>query len=81
MVEEQTGTYRWQFVYLGANVDAFAEAGQLGFARHATANYAASARGVKGMYAGVSASVTSYRSGVTAEVAFSDTERQAMTGA
>lgn len=31
MIQHQSSVYNWQFVYLGANQDAFAEAGQVGF--------------------------------------------------
>jgi len=41
MVEHQSQVYKWEFVYLGANVDAFAEAGVLAFAAMSTANYSA----------------------------------------
>ena len=30
IVEEQTGRYGWSFLFLGANIDAFAEAGGIG---------------------------------------------------
>jgi uncharacterized protein YegL len=39
MIECQQKVYSWQFTYLGANQDAFAEAGGLGITRDATANY------------------------------------------
>src|SRR5262245_6947114 len=39
MIEHQTNVYKWQFTFLGANQDAFAEAGAMGFARGAVADY------------------------------------------
>ena len=39
MVERQQSEYAWQFTYLGANQDAFTEAGNLGITRDAVANY------------------------------------------
>jgi len=39
MIEEQSGRYSWQFVYLGANQDAFAEAGGIGIPAYTTLNY------------------------------------------
>lgn len=63
MVKHQTEKYDWAFIYLGANVDAFAEAGQLGFAKHAVMDFAPSADGVRSAYVGTSAAVSSYRSG------------------
>lgn len=41
MIEHQQTVYRWQFTFLGANQDAFAEARQMGIAAAATANYSA----------------------------------------
>jgi len=41
MIEHQTNVYKWQFTFLGANQDAFAEAGAMGFDKNAVANYAA----------------------------------------
>lgn len=40
LIKEKTAK-EWQFLYLGANVDSFAEAGMLGIARGQTLNYAA----------------------------------------
>lgn len=51
----------WAFVYLGANVDAFHEAGQMGFAASNTAGYQNTTRGVKSMYAAASASTSHMR--------------------
>ncbi len=40
MIELQQNTYSWKFTFLGANQDAFAEAGSLGISAGAIANYA-----------------------------------------
>lgn len=39
MIEHQQSVYSWQFTFLAANQDAFAEAGDLGIAAQATANF------------------------------------------
>ncbi|HYV50839.1 MAG TPA: vWA domain-containing protein [Dongiaceae bacterium] len=39
MVEHQTQVYKWEFVYLGANVDAFAEASALAIHAMGVANF------------------------------------------
>lgn len=62
LVKERT-TDGWEFSFLGANVDAFAEAGSLGIAAAATANFVPDSVGVKHAFAAASASLTSYRSG------------------
>jgi hypothetical protein len=39
MIERQQKDYKWKFSFLGANQDAFAEAGDIGIALDAVANY------------------------------------------
>lgn len=39
MIEHQTNFYQWVFVYLGANQDAFAEAGSIGIKPATVSNY------------------------------------------
>jgi hypothetical protein len=60
MVTHQRDTYRWEFVYIGANQDAFSEAGKLGI--HIAQNFVADAAGVKGMSSNLSTGTRSYRS-------------------
>ncbi|MCL4855279.1 MAG: hypothetical protein KJZ78_28285 [Bryobacteraceae bacterium] len=40
MIEEQTTRYQWQFTFLGADQDAFAEAADMGIAADGAANFA-----------------------------------------
>ena len=68
LVEQQKAQYNWQFVFLGANIDAFAEGSKYGFALNSTMQYDPTANGVFTKYAAVMTSVASYRSGVTASV-------------
>lgn len=60
MITHQRETYSWEFVFLGANVDAFAEAAKLGI-QH-TATYAASGVGTSQAYASVTRATSSLRS-------------------
>jgi hypothetical protein len=39
MIEHQQNAYNWQFTFLGANQDSFAEAGEIGIAQSGIANY------------------------------------------
>jgi hypothetical protein len=41
MIQHQTDVYKWQFTFLGANQDAFAEAGGIGITADKTAYFAA----------------------------------------
>jgi len=50
MVEHQTDVYKWEFIFMGANIDAFAVAGGMGIARHKTANYMADSQGTRVSY-------------------------------
>lgn len=65
MVEEQANVWKWQFSFLGANVDAFGEAAALGIAASASSNYAPNAAGVNQLFASTSRSASVYRSGGT----------------
>lgn len=60
LISRQEGLYKWQFLYIGANQDAFSE----GNARGISANYKfdANAAGAKKMNKVMSSTLTSYRS-------------------
>ena len=59
MIERQSNTYNWQFVYLGANQDAFAEAGQVGFQAANVADYVGAA--TADAFRATSSNVANYR--------------------
>ncbi len=61
MIKEQTDKYNWLFVYLGANQDAFAEAGNLGILT--ARNFAANSVGTHALYDSLSRGVSDYRGG------------------
>ena len=61
MVTHQREKYNWEFIYLGANQDAFAEGRSMGFSQ--SINYVADAIGAQGVTRGISNGVASYRSG------------------
>lgn len=52
----------WNFVYLGANQDAFAVGAAMGVAQGATANYTASHVGTKSAFSSLTANTAAYRS-------------------
>ena len=77
MIDHQTGKYNWKFIFLGANQDAFAEAGSVGIARAMAANY--SPAHTKVAFVGTSANVASYRrSGRSEALHYSEEQRQRM---
>jgi Mg-chelatase subunit ChlD len=77
MIDHQTGKYNWKFIYLGANQDAFAEAGSVGIAMATAANY--SPLYTEAAFVGTSANVASYRrSGQAAALEYSESQRKKM---
>jgi hypothetical protein len=77
-ITHQRDVYKWDFVFLGANQDAIAEAGKIGIAASATMDFAASASGVKSSYDSLSHSVSRSRS-MGVAMAFSDDDRKKAT--
>jgi hypothetical protein len=63
MVKHQQERYGWQFVFLGANMDAFAEGKALNIPTANIANFAATREGTQTAYRGMSETVASYRVG------------------
>jgi uncharacterized protein YegL len=61
-VNKQHGDYKWQFIYLGANQDAFAEAASYGISPQWTLNYAANSAGTAGAFAGLMSNTVNYTS-------------------
>lgn len=62
-VARQRDTYSWEFVFLGANIDAFMSGNLYGFAMNSTMQFDPTANGVLHSYAAVSSTLTSYRAG------------------
>jgi hypothetical protein len=79
-ISHQQDKYGWQFVFLGANQDAFAEAGSMGMQAQAAANFTPGK--VLHAMAAASASVGRMRAqsiaSETIENAFTDSERKSM---
>ena len=63
MVEHQQSKYSWEFLFIGANVDAFAAGTSLGFSTQNSVRYTASATGTHRLYSEVSKGLASVRSG------------------
>jgi len=61
MIEHQEKNYNWQFVFLGANQDSFAEAGSIGISLRGVANYSADSIGVNAAFVSLSNNVSTYR--------------------
>ena len=61
MIERQKEKYGWEFLFIGANIDAVETAKQYGIARDRAVNYHADAMGTKILYASVSDAVSCAR--------------------
>ena len=77
MIERQRNVYKWQFTFIGANQDAFAEAGAVGIPMAAALNY--SPDNARGAYRATSGNVSRMRAaalaGDTVECAYTPEER------
>ena len=59
MVKRQQEKYGWEFIFIGANIDAYAEASKFGIRRERTVNYVCDEEGTANVFAGVSKAVCS----------------------
>lgn len=62
MVDRQTNNYKWEFVYLGADVNAFSEASGMGIHLSNVIRYAKTHVGVQGIYDSLTNNTLAYRS-------------------
>ena len=62
MIQRQKECFGWEFLFLGANIDAAREAARFGIARDRAANYHADSRGTGVVYETVSEAVSYVRS-------------------
>jgi len=77
-IKHQSETYKWEFVFLGANQDAIATASKMGIAKANAMTYAANSDGVGQSVTSVSKNLRSWRGGGQS-VAFSDEDREIQT--
>lgn len=61
MITHQQNKYNWNFIFLGANIDAVSEAAKLGIDPDFARNYEASEAGTMDLYAGVGATMACMR--------------------
>jgi uncharacterized protein YegL len=50
MITHQTENYKWEFIFMGANIDAVAEGGKLGICAERSYGWTATGAGVKALY-------------------------------
>jgi uncharacterized protein YegL len=68
MIEHQQEAYKWEFVFMGANIDAVSEAQSLGIRGANSMNYFATSAGTQDLYKTVSQCMSSYRIGKSSQV-------------
>lgn len=68
LIEEKANKDKWEIIYLGANQDAFVEAGKLGIAMSKTANFHATGQSVNASFNAMNMAATNYRSGGNADL-------------
>jgi hypothetical protein len=76
MISHQRDVYKWEFVFLGANQDAITTAANLGIRAANSLTYAANSDGVKLAFSSMSKKLVEYRAGVSAQVEFSEEDRE-----
>ena len=76
-VEHQTRRYGWEFMFLGANMDAFAEGGKLGISPQTTAFYNATPVGTRDAYDTISSSLMRGRAGGSTHLTNDEREKLA----
>lgn len=80
MIELQQNKYRWKFLFLGANQDAFQTSDSMGIAPHASANYDVENTEIafSSVSNAVSRSRTQSRDSGMQDLAFNESERKSM---
>lgn len=61
MIKEQTDKYGWEFMFLGANIDAFGVGNSLGMKMNMSAQYDASSVGTQALYSSLSRGISMKR--------------------
>ncbi len=61
IINKQKNKYGWEFIFLGANIDAVATAKKFGIAKDRAQNYKADAKGIAVNFRTMNSAVTSYR--------------------
>ena len=69
MVKKQQEKHGWEFIFIGANIDAYAEGEKFGFRKERVVNYVHDEVGTANVYAGVTRAVCSFMAAPSAGMA------------
>ncbi len=72
MIKKQQKKYGWEFIFIGANIDAYAEAQKYGIRKDRAVNYICDGIGTTGVFAGVTRAVCSVMKSESAETVARD---------
>ena len=75
-INELKNTYGWNFIYIGANQDAFLSAANIGVQEEAALNYQATDEGIESAMRSVSRAISSYRRTESLIVEFTQEDRE-----
>lgn len=79
LIDQQTDSYKWSFVFLGANQDAVLSAQKIGIAKNSSLTYAANSVGTASAYAAMSRNMSNLRAG--GQCVFTDEDRDVQLSA
>ena len=77
MIKHQIEKYNWNFTYLGANQDAFAEAASIGIPVIGTMTFKGNSMGVQSMYNSVSSATSALRNKTAAVMSYNKSDYDA----
>ncbi len=80
MIVRQHELYKWEFAYVGANQDSFAEARGMGISANSVMDYAHTNSGARNAWVANSASAGRYAAGQSVSLNYTDEERAASKG-
>ncbi|MFG1797031.1 VWA domain-containing protein [Nocardia sp. NPDC049149] len=76
LITQQREVYSWNFLFLGANMDAVTIGSEMGFDPRQSITYAAAPQGVSGVFRSAASYSARLRSGGPAPAGFTDAERE-----
>lgn len=76
MITHQQDVYKWNFVFLGANIDAFSVSATLGISAQATSNYAHNSVGTQSVFCSTSANIAALRCSTDLNKSYAFTKEQ-----
>ena len=64
-IKNMVENHNWEFIFIGANIDSYSEAGNIGIRKSRIANYDKSSRGYEKLYSSIDVASTSMRENIS----------------